>query len=261
MSKCLVALAAVLWVASPVFSQVRVGTLVIKPNEVYDLGESDILVADTLIMLDSSTIRLNPLKRDNFIRAEVAFIGGGCKIEGHGITGGPGSGGRNGETPLGPCRDGGDARNGGKGLDGGNGNNLYLYFSQLLLSGQLEVDLSGGAGGRGGNGGDGGGGGPGTVHCVGGDGGDGGNGGRGGSGGNGGRLTISCLKCSDIRALVSRQVTFRSMGGHFGFGGRSGYAGAAGLAPNRRNGQNGKSGEDGANGRPGEKGSLNFEIN
>jgi hypothetical protein len=243
------------------YSQVRVGTLVIRPNEVYQIGESDILVADTLIMMDSSTIRLNRLKKDNFIRAQIAYIGSGCKIDGRGVNGVPGRNGTNGETPSGPCRDGGDARDGGKGLDGGSGNNLYLYFEQLILTGQAEVDLSGGVGGRGGNGGDGGGGSPGTVHCKGGDGGRGGNGGAGGNGGNGGLLTINCTRCPDVRALVSRQMGFRSAGGHFGFGGKRGYAGAPGLAPNKRNGQTGDSGHDGINGRPGEKGTLNFEIN
>lgn len=243
------------------FSQVRVGTLVIKPNEVFELGGSDIIVADTLIMMDSSTIRLNKLKRDNYIRAQIAYIGSGCRIDGRGVDGAAGRDGQNGDSASGPCRDGHHARAGGKGLDGGSGNNLYLYFEQLYLTGHVEIDLSGGLGGRGGNGGDGGGGSPGTVHCSGGDGGNGGNGGPGGNGGNGGILTVNCSRCPDVRALISKQMTFRSSGGHFGFGGRRGYAGAPGLAPNKRNGQTGNTGLDGANGKPGEKGTLNFEIN
>jgi hypothetical protein len=243
------------------FAQVRVGTLVIKPNEVYELKESDIIVADTLIMMDSSCIKLNPLKRDNFIRAQVAYMGSGSRIDGRGIDGAPGRNGQNGDTATGPCRHGADARDGGRGLDGGNGNNLFLYFEQLYLTGHVLVDLSGGVGGRGGDGGHGGGGSPGTLHCNGGNGGSGGNGGAGGNGGNGGRLTINCSRCPDIRALVSKQMTFRSTGGHFGFGGRRGYAGAPGLGPKNRNGQTGDSGYDGPNGKPGEKGTLNFEIN
>lgn len=261
MSKLSVVLSCVLLNSVAGFSQVRVGTLVIKPNEVFELRESDIIVADTLIMMDSSTIMLNRLKRDNYIRAQIAYIGSGCKIDGRGVDGGPGRNGRNGDTSSGPCRDGGDARAGGRGLDGGNGNNLSLYFEQLYLTGHVQVDLSGGVGGKGGNGGDGGGGSPGTVHCNGGDGGDGGNGGPGGNGGNGGRLTINCTRCPDVRALVSKQMTFRSSGGHFGFGGRRGYAGAPGLAPRKKNGTTGSSGIDGVNGKPGEKGTLNFEIN
>jgi hypothetical protein len=261
MSKVLLTLAAIFLITISGVTQVRVGTLVVKPNQTYQIGESDIIVADTLIMMDSSTIRLNRLKRENFIRAEVAYLGSGCKIVGSGVDGGAGNNGRNGETPVGPCRDGGNARNGGRGLDGGNGNDLYLYFGQLILTGKVEVDLSGGSGGKGGDGGDGGGGSPGTLHCVGGDGGDAGNGGNGANGGNGGKLTISCLRCSDVRALVSRQVSFKDSGGHFGFGGKSGYAGAPGLAPKRKYGKTGTRGKDGLNGRPGEKGSLNFEIN
>lgn len=261
MSKLSVVFACALLMSLTGFSQVRKGTLVIKPNEVFEIGESDIIVADTLIMMDSSTIRLNRLKRDNYIRAQIAYIGSGCKIDGRGVDGGPGRNGRNGETSSGPCRDGMDARDGSKGLDGGSGNNLFLYFEQLYLTGNVEIDLSGGIGGRGGDGGDGGGGSPGTVHCNGGDGGSGGNGGPGGNGGNGGRLTINCTRCPDVRSLISKQMTFRSSGGHFGFGGRRGYAGAPGLAPKKRNGQTGNSGLDGANGKPGEKGTLNFEIN
>src|SRR5690606_15354600 len=130
-----------------------------------------------------------------------------------------------------------------------------------ILTGHVEIDLSGGLGGNGGNGGDGGGGSPGTVHCGGGDGGDGGNGGPGGNGGNGGILTVHCTRCPDVRALINKQMAFRSSGGHFGFGGRRGYAGAPGLAPNKKNGQTGNTGLDGVNGRPGEKGTINFEIN
>src|SRR5690606_29988494 len=213
-------------------AQVRVGTLVIKPNEVYELKESDIIVADTLIMMDSSCIKLNPLKRDNFIRAQVAYMGSGSRIDGRGIDGAPGRNGQNGDTATGPCRNGADARDGGRGLDGGNGNNLFLYFEQLYLTGHVLVDLSGGVGGRGGDGGHGG---------------SGGDGGAGGNGGNGGRLTINCSRCPDVRALVSKQMTFRSTGGHFGFGGRRGYAGAPGLGPKNRNGQTGDSGYDGPN--------------
>ena len=91
------------------FAQVRVGTLVIKPNEIYELKESDIIVADTLIMMDSSCIKLNPLKRDNFIRAQVAYLGSGSRIDGRGVDGAPGRNGQNGDTATGPCRDGADA--------------------------------------------------------------------------------------------------------------------------------------------------------
>src|SRR5690348_7878453 len=75
---------------SSLLAQVRVGKLVIKPNETYELGQSDILVADTLIMMDSSRLLLNKLKRDNFIRAKVVVFGNYCVIDGKGVSGQPG---------------------------------------------------------------------------------------------------------------------------------------------------------------------------
>lgn len=242
-------------------AQIHVSRLVVKPHEIYELGQSDILVADTLILMDSAHIRLNNLKRENYIRAQRAIFGNGCVIDGHGPDGAAGRSGKNGETPLGPCRAGESARNGTNGLKGGNGINLFLYFEELTLKGKLFVDLSGGNGGDGGSGGNGGSGSPGTVHCSGGDGGAGGNGGAGGTGGNGGALTINCTSCPDIRALASELLILKNSGGNPGIGGEAGYAGAPGLGPNKKNGVTGKNGADGPRGRFGEKGALNFEIN
>jgi hypothetical protein len=242
-------------------SQIRVTKLVIKPHQIYEIGQSDILVADTLVMMDSSRLVLNQLKPENYIRAQIAIFGNNCVIEGKGIKGQDGRDGRNGDTPLGPCRDGGDARNGGRGLDGGTGVNLYLYFEELINKNKLIVDLTGGNGGNGGNGGIGGGGGPGTVHCKGGNAGNGGNGGDGGNGGRGGVLTISCTLCNDVRSLVSQHFIVRTGGGGFGYGGRAGYAGGPGISPTRNNGTKGAVGTDGTNGKSGEKGALNFDIN
>lgn len=244
-----------------VSAQVRISKLEIKSGEVYEIVNSDILVADTLIMRDSSKIKLNQLKKENYIRAQVAIIGNDCIIEGRGVNGAAGRNGRDGNVPSGPCQNGETARNGVKGLDGVNGLNLYLYFDELHLKGKFFVDLTGGSGGNGGNGGNGGGGSSGTIHCKGGDGGNGGNGGSGGNGGNGGMLFVNCLKCLDVRAMMSKHLMLRNGGGHFGFGGRKGYAGPPGLAPNKKNGVKGLSGNDGPNGKPGEKGILNFEIN
>lgn len=243
------------------FSQIRVSKLVIKPNQVYDLGLSDILVADTLVMMDSSRLRLNSLKTDNYIRAQVAIFGNYCVIDGRGVNGKDGRDGRNGDTPFGPCADGTNARNGGRGLDGGTGINLFLYFEEVINAKNLVIDLTGGNGGNGGKGGIGGGGGSGTIHCKGGNAGNGGNGGDGGNGGRGGVLTVSCTRCSDIRALVSEHFELRLAGGSFGYGGYSGYAGGPGIGPNRNNGVKGTSGKDGAPGKSGDKGALNFDIN
>src|SRR5690606_29919516 len=150
-----------------------VGTLVIKANQVYELKESDIIVADTLIMMDSSCIKLNPLKRDNFIRAQVAYLGSGSRIDARGVDGAPGRKGQNGDNATGPCRDGADARDGGRGWDGGHGHNLFLCFEQLYLTGHVLVEWSGGVGGGGGDGGHCGGASRGTLHGNGGDGGSG----------------------------------------------------------------------------------------
>ena len=80
----------VLFLSNSLLAQVRVGKLLMKAEETYTLAESDILVADTLVMMDSSRIILNKLKADNFIRAKVAIFGSHCVIDGKGIEGKPG---------------------------------------------------------------------------------------------------------------------------------------------------------------------------
>src|SRR6187431_561647 len=109
-------------------AQVRVSKLVIKPKETYVLVETDILVADTLIMMDSSTLVLNKLKQDNFVRAQIAIFGNHCIIDGRGVNGKPGKDGKPGATPSGPCLNGGPGKAGSKGLDGTHGLNLFLYL-------------------------------------------------------------------------------------------------------------------------------------
>jgi hypothetical protein len=247
--------------ASVCLAQVRVSKLEIGKNEEYTLSHSDILVADTLIMMDSSRLNLNKLKYENYIRAQVVIIGNHCVIDGKGIDGRDGRNGRPGDTPFGPCKDGENGRDGSNGLDGGPGIDLYLYFSSIQINGKLIINLSGGNGGKGGNGGNGGGGSPGTVHCLGGDGGDGGNGANGGSGGIGGTLNISCKTCPNIRTLFGKKIIFMNGGGNFGFAGIPGYGGSPGLGPSRKNGKTGERGEEGANGRSGELGTINFDLN
>ena len=136
--------------SSAVTAQVRVSKLVIKTNQSYDLGQSDILVADTLVMMDSSRLILNKLKPENFIRVKVAAIGNHCVIDGKGINGQAGRNGKPGITPIGPCLDGTAGRDGTKGLDGTAGINLFLYLERVSLKGVLTIDISGGNGGRGG---------------------------------------------------------------------------------------------------------------
>jgi hypothetical protein len=242
-------------------AQIRVTKLVIKANESFNLGQSDILVADTLIMMDSSSLVLNKLKRENFIRAQVAVFGNNCSINGHGIDGKPGRNGISGNTPIGPCQDGTPGRNATKGLDGAPGVNLFLYLEHVTIQGKLIIDLSGGNGGRGGNGGNGGSGSPGTVHCIGGDGANGGNAGQGGNGANGGTLTLSSKKHPDIQEWIGTKILVKNGGGVAGPGGRAGYHGSAGLGPSRKNGKDGQAGTEGFSGITGIRGIINFESN
>lgn len=239
--------------------QVRVSKLVIKPHEVFTLDSTDILVADSLIMMDSSRIKLNGLKAENFIRTNVAVFGNNCIIDGRGVAGKKGTDGTVGLTPIGPCRDGVPGRNGLRGLSGGSGVNLFLYLDKIHLQGRLVIDLSGGDGGDGGDGGEGGGGSSGTQHCNGGDGGRGGNGGAGGDGGKGGKLTIGGREAVTMKACMGNLLVLKNNGGSFGYGGVGGPGGQAGLGPNRQHGTPGEKGKDGLYGRPGDSGAIQLE--
>lgn len=242
------------------FAQVRIEKLVVKPKGIYTLSPSDIIVADTLILMDSSRIRLNGMKGENYIRTHVAIIGNNCVIEGRGINGKKGPNGAPGRTPVGPCQNGVVGRNGTRGLDGTSGTNLFLYVDSINVKGSLLIDLSGGNGADGGNGGGGGGGSPGTMHCNGGNGGDGGNGGGGGNGGRGGTLTLGGNGVLQMRSLIGESLIVYNKGGSFGYGGVSGFGGAAGLGPERRHGKSGAPGSDGAHGRPADNGTILFET-
>lgn len=242
-------------------AQVRVSTLVVRKNEVYRLNPSDIIVADTLIMMDSSRIVLNGLKPENFIRVSVAIIGNNCSIEGKGANGQRGRDGAAGITIVGPCRNGTDGRNGGRGLDGAPGIKLFLYIDKINSFGSLTVDLSGGNGGDGGNGGAGGGGSPGTNQCNGGNGGNGGNAGAGGNGADGGVLTLGGKEAREVRKKLGSTLKVFTKAGTFGYGGILGHAGPAGLGPGKRNGKDGLPGLEGQDGHPGNIGTILFENN
>ena len=214
--------------ALPLIGQVRVSKLVVKAKEVYELGQSDILVADTLVMMDSSRIVLNHLKQDNFIRVKMAILGNACIIDGSGTKGQAGRKGRDGDTLIGPCKNGTNGREGAKGLDGVSALNLYLYFTKLTIKGKIFINLIGGDGGNGGNGGNGGGGSPGTVHCDGGNGGNGGSGSPGGNGGDGGTLTLSCSSCQYFEGWIGTRIIIANSGGSFVVGGIGGFDRPAG---------------------------------
>jgi hypothetical protein len=244
---------------SGLFAQNRFATLTIKSKQTFRLGISDIIVADTLIMMDSSRIELNSRKSENFIRVKVAIFGVNAVIAGRGATGHNGKRGFDGTTHSGPCRGGTSAGNGIHGGDGAAGINLFLYIDQIIVNGNLVIDLSGGNGGDGGDGGAGGGGSPGTLLCYGGNGGSGGNGGNGGNGGKGGMVTFGGLDLEEIRSMVGSRIMVNTLGGNFGYWGMHGAGGPAGLGPSKMNGKAGIKGKDGVRGKPGKNGLIQFE--
>ena len=244
------------------WSQLRFEKLVINSNEQFVIdGQSDIIVADTLIMMDGSSIILNSLKPENYLRTNVAVIGQNCSIIGAGQQGKPGKCGKSGSSQPGPCRDGLPAENGSNGLAGGHGVNLFFYVSQLRIDGNLTIDLRGGTGGDGGMGGKGGDGNPGTLHCNGGNGATGGTGGRGGRGGNGGNLAISAPNPGQLTDWIGSLIVCQTNGGDGGRGGKGGYPGAKGLGPSNKYGKDGATGTFGEPGDRGKDGTLTFEIN
>jgi hypothetical protein len=249
-----------LFLSSTLIAQVRVGKLVIKAKETYTLDESDILVADTLVMMDSSRIVLNKLKPENFIRVKVAIIGSYCIIDGKGLKGKTGRQGRNGLSYNAPCRDGLPGGPGTRGGDGSPGVNLFLYLNSLAVRGPFIIDVSGGDGGQGGAGGSGGGGSPGTLHCNGGDGANGGNGAPGGNGAHGGTLIFSSANNDDIQEMIGTKILVKIGGGNPGEGGRAGYHGGAGLGPRGKNGKNGEPGAEGKSGITGVDGGVKYET-
>jgi hypothetical protein len=254
-----------LWI-TPLLSlgQVRLAKLEVKRGEIYKISAGDILVIDTLIMSDSSSIELNYLQKDNYIHAKVLVAGTGTRILGRGEGGKPGKDGAKGFTPDGPCLDGTAGRGGTGGTHGDDGKNLFLYLTTLNIQGSLLIDLSGGDGGDGGKGGLGGGGSPGTRVCVGGTGGTGGNGSTGGNGGGGGTLTVNCKSCPDLRLWLGEKLVVRNFGGYAGLGGDGGQGGPAGLSSvgdNAKDGKAGPRGKKGANGEAGKQGAINFGYN
>lgn len=257
--KVVISVFAWMFVFSISYSQIHVSRLVIKAKQKYSFGESDIVVADTLIMEDSSSIVLNSLKKENYLHTKVAIIGNYCSIQGGGINGNKGRVGRPGDSPVGPCKSGANGTQGGRGLDGTSGINLFLYLEKVTMEGFLTIDLRGGDGGSGGKGGDGGTGTSGTVHCKGGDGGLGGNAGNGANGGNGGSLTV--YYPANLKDLLSNNLKIKNHGGSFGRGGRGGYPGSAGLGPNRKNGKPGMPGVEGIDGQIGKNGIVSLVHN
>lgn len=248
-------------VPSLAFSQIRMAKLEIKKGEVFEIKDTDILVTDTLIMRDSSSIMLNRKVSDNFIHAAVLIVGKGVRIVGRGENGKRGKDGAKGITYDGPCLDGSFGRGGTGGSHGDNGVNLSLYIKTFELEGPMYIELNGGNGGDGGNGGEGGGGSPGLRVCAGGNGAVGGNGGTGGNGGNGGTLTLNCKSCSALHYWLNERFFPRTFGGFAGVGGNAGQGGRAGLGldgDSSKDGRNGSRGKPGGNGEDGKPGAVNL---
>lgn len=242
--------------------QVRLGTLVLKPKEVFELKGGDILVVDTLIMMDSSILKLNRLKAENFIHAKKVVFYRGSLIDGKGIHGLPGRNGRPGATSSSPCSNGAAGTMGTDGTNGGAGVNLFLSISDIVIKGVPTIDVSGGDAGDGGSGGLGGGGGTGTRLCAGGDGGPGGAGSNGGNGGNSGRITFHAVSIPELRSMLGERIFIRNYGGNLGSAGQGGGGGYAGLSPTGKNSMDGKTGRKGArgkNGIAGKTGAINFQ--
>lgn len=214
-------------------------------------------MVDTLVMGDSSSIVLNPLKKDNFIHAKHLLVGKGCSILGNGRPGLKGREGENGVTQSAPCRNGSAGKEGLPGESGKDALNLSLYTSVLKINGSLIISLNGGDGGDGGRGGRGGDGGSGTRVCPAGDGGNGGNGAKGGNGGNGGSASINCKQCADLHLLMGEKIVVKNYGGFGGVGGDGGFGGQAGLGP-VKDGRNGLRGKEGEHANQGKTGLVNL---
>lgn len=239
------------------WTQIRLSTLVLKPKEVFELKNTDILVVDTLIMQDSSKIVLNKTKSENYIHAKQVIIGKGCLIDGEIASGKSGKAGKNGITSNAPCSNGGPGANGLNGQVGPVGITLSLYLTHINVEGSLMLNLDGGDGGDGGKGGNGGGGGSGTTVCLAGNGGHGGNGGNGALGGQGGTLNIHCKECFDLHLLIGEKIIIRNYGGFGGLAGSGGFGGQAGLGPSpTKDGRNGAAGKHGIQGRQGKRGYI-----
>lgn len=237
-------------------AQLRYTKLVVEPGKVFSYEESDILVADTLIMLDSSSIVLNHLKQENYLYAKVAIFGKGCSIKGNAEHGKPGVSGRAGTSFNTPCKDATNGEDAQHGANGGRATSLLIYIKEIQVSNPILISLSGGNGGHGGKGGDGGSAGAGTIHCNGGDGGNGGKGGFGANGGNGGDLMVNLPVAEQTKLKLHLRVFLKA--GTYGRGGRGGYSGSGGLGPRGKHGRNGLQGEDGFDGALGTDGVVSY---
>ncbi|GHA76513.1 hypothetical protein [Pontibacter akesuensis] len=128
-------LSAFLLLAFPALSQTKhYSKLEIKSKEVFEVGPDNMLVVDTLIMHDKSTIKFSP-ETLGILKAKVVSVGKNCTIS---------SRGEKGEDAKSALPDKPDLH----GTPGQNGGNLQLdmHFASL---GSLTIDSRGGKGGDG----------------------------------------------------------------------------------------------------------------
>ena len=251
-------------ISLPSWGQVRLNTLVVKPGQVYEMKGTDILVVDTLILMDSAVLLLNKSKTENFIHVKKLVFHRGSIIDGSGVNGIKGRQGRPGFSPSAPCTSGGVGGLGADGTNGGTGISLFLAFQDIVFHGTASIDVSGGDAGDGAPGGNGGGGAAGTRICAGGNGGQGGPGSNGGNGGDAGNITFQAKSVPELRALIGGRLQIRNFGGNPGVGGPGGGGGYAGLSPvgnTSLDGKSGRKGNRGKDGEPGKPGAISFVDN
>jgi len=109
----------------------RITKLELKAKEVYIVGPTNMLLVDTLIMHDKSTIKFSPATQ-SILQANVAYIGNKCTFSLRGM---------NGE----------DADKKSSGSPGQHGGDLVIIM-HLNEVGSLTIDTRGGKGGNGKNG-------------------------------------------------------------------------------------------------------------
>lgn len=109
----------------------RITKLELKAKEIFIVGPTNMLLVDTLIMHDKSTIKFSPATQ-SILQANVAYIGNKCTLSSRGMNGED----ANKESAGSPGQDGGDLV-------------LIMHLNEV---GSLTIDTRGGKGGNGKNG-------------------------------------------------------------------------------------------------------------
>lgn len=255
--------------------------LVLKMGVTLELSEEQSRMRLRKFKLETNSVLVLPASADSIeIFATEAELQTGAQImvkheaAANGPAGGNGRGGSD-------CRSGGNGLAGKNGQVGSSAPSLSINVIDLILDGNIRLDLSGGNGGVGGKGGAGGSGGRAdrSDRCRGGNGGNGGTGGDGGNGGDGGTLTIRYVNGLNSErdnigdTAIRSSFVSKNSGGGKGLGGGGGAAGGGGAGrgaagplglgaqPGGSNGSGGASGKDGKSGMNGGEINLIHESN